>query len=238
MSGHLLTGVACGVLVALMAVPSAGAAGRESGRVACPPTGGKVVVADARATVYEAAPAGDLPEYLHVFGCVRGGARRYELGGVPECGLFEPGCEPESECETDRWCGGVREEVLAGSMVAFEMFESGPEEGLWYVVVRDLRDGRKLTRAATGVPPVRRRYYAGVGPALGIVLKADGSVAWLARDLWRSGAEAPYFEVYAAEGSSTRLLAQGTGIDPSSLALAGGTVYWTQGGAPASAPLK
>jgi hypothetical protein len=40
--------------------------------------------------------------------------------------------------------------------------------------------------------------------------------------------------VYAAEGSATRLLASGTDIVPSSLALAGGTVYWTLAGKPTS----
>lgn len=231
----------CGACLALAVAAPSGALvhARREQSAACPPVGGKVVVADTHATVYEAAPAGDLPEALHVFGCVRGGARRYDLGGVPACGLFEPGCEPGSECETGRFCGGVRGEVLAGSMVALERFKSGPEEGLWYVEVWDLRDGRLLTRAPTGIPPVVEREYAGVGPVVGMVLRSDGGVAWIARDLWRSLVGMPsYYDVYAAEGPSVRQLAAGTDIDPSSLALAGATLYWVQDGVPVSAQLK
>jgi len=130
-------------------------------------------------------------------------------------------------------------------MVAFESFNSEPEEGEWYVVVRDLRTGRRVLHVPTGTPLAPERYFVGVGPVVGMVVKADGGVAWMAEELERSrppeDAEGPavsYLDVYAAEGSVTRLLAAGTDIDPSSLALAGSTVYWIEAGKPASAELK
>jgi hypothetical protein len=63
--------------------------------------------------------------------------------------------------------------------------------------------------------------------------------------------EVLYFDVEAVDTSGTRLLAAGTDIDPSSLALASGgsdigghgqtvegnTVYWTEAGKVFSAPL-
>jgi hypothetical protein len=81
-------------------------------------------------------------------------------------------------------------------------------------------------------------------------------VAWVAEDYERSsrvhgGTEAPFFDVYASDRTGTRLLASGTNVDPSSLALsagsfgvggllratAGSTLYWTQGGKSESALL-
>jgi hypothetical protein len=97
----------------------------------------------------------------------------------------------------------------------------------------------------TGAPLKPEPGYLGVGKIVALVVKIDGSVAWIAEDYERSAtAKAPYFDVYAVDGSGTRLLASGTDIDPSSLALsvdathldyyphtiAGSTLYWTQGG--------
>lgn len=107
----------------------------------------------------------------------------------------------------------------------------------------------------TGVPLKPEPRYVGVGQIVALVLKSDGSVAWIAEDYERSsklyGVGAPYFDVYATDKAGTRLLASGTGIDPSSLALSvgdfgvngflrtvvGSTVYWAQGGKSESASL-
>ena len=77
---------------------------------------------------------------------------------------------------------------------------------------------------------------AGVGAITALVVKTDGSVAWIARDRERSSPssgiapELLFYDVYAADRSGTRLLAAGTDVSPSSLALGGSTVYWTQSG--------
>jgi hypothetical protein len=106
------------------------------------------------------------------------------------------------------------------------------------------------------VPLKSKPKYLGVGNVVSIVVKSDGSVAWIADDYERShpsgSPEVSYFDVYAVDKSGTRLLAAGTDIDPSSLALSvggsnigqgsltglGSTLYWTQGGNPASAVLN
>jgi hypothetical protein len=85
--------------------------------------------------------------------------------------------------------------------------------------------------------------YIGVGNVVAIVVKSDGAVAWIAEDYERTlgtgtPSVTPYFDVEAVDKSGSRLLASGTDIDPSSLALAGNTLYWMQGGQPASAPLN
>jgi hypothetical protein len=51
------------------------------------------------------------------------------------------------------------------------------------------------------------------------------------------GERATSFEVHAADRTGSRLLASGPTIDPHSLALAGSTLYWTQGGKPFTASL-
>ncbi len=78
---------------------------------------------------------------------------------------------------------------------------------------------------------------------LAIVLKSDGAVTWTAYDFDRTLAPAnlfypPYYDLYAADKSGERLVASGTEVNPYSLALAGGTLYWTQGSKPMSAPLE
>ena len=79
---------------------------------------------------------------------------------------------------------------------------------------------------------------------VGLVAKPNGSVAWIAEDFERSAPatstseEARYYDVYASDKSGTGLLASGLDVSPSSLALGGSTVYWTQGGKPASAVLN
>jgi hypothetical protein len=110
-----------------------------------------------------------------------------------------------------------------------------------------------LHRVPTGAPLEPAPYYVGVGNVVAIIVKSDGAVAWIADDYERSVAGAEYFDVYAVDESGTRLLASGTNIDPSSLALSvggamgtasnpssasGSTLYWTQEGKAMSAPLN
>ena len=144
--------------------------------------------------------------------------------------------------------------TLTGTFVAYkQFFGSGkyPFEkhaSEWYVVVRDVRTGRMLHKVPTGTPLTPKSSgNVGVGNVVALVLKDDGSVAWIAEDYGRTEAGPPvgpegtrlsYFDVYACDKSGTRLLASGTSIDPSSLALAGSTLYWTQGGKSASTVLN
>jgi len=74
----------------------------------------------------------------------------------------------------------------------------------------------------------------GIGLAVAIVVKRDGSVAWIVE----TGEEEGRYQVHAVDRSGSRVLASSPDIDPSSLALAGSTLYWTQGGQPATASLN
>ena len=193
------------------------------------------IVADAQAQVYVG------PESLSpyapdgVFGCTYAYGRSYLLGALPHS-------DPSG-------AGGVEREKLAGPMVAFTESSSGPVQSGplgncgTRVYVQDLRDGRVLHDLLSGMQlqPHPPGYCEGVGPVTAIVLKSDGAVAWSTWDFLRTvatGSVHPqYFDLYAADKSGERLVASGTEIDPSSLALAGSTVYWTQGGKPMSTEL-
>lgn len=154
-------------------------------------------------------------------------------------------------------CGGesthatcARTVRLAGVFVAFEA-------GEWFVEVRDLRTGHVLHRVPTGSPVRPSSEHVGVGVVVSLVLKSDGSAAWIADDFGRTTSltlpsEVPYFDVGAVDSSATRLLASGSDIDPSSLALSaratnigyggieqeGATVFWSQASKPFSSSLS
>jgi hypothetical protein len=78
----------------------------------------------------------------------------------------------------------------------------------------------------------------GVGPAVAIIVKSNGSVAWIAENEIGPPRGPAEYEVHALDSSGSRMLAFGSDIDPHSLALAGSTLYWTQGDKPFSAALQ
>ena len=118
--------------------------------------------------------------------------------------------------------------------------------GQWQVVVRDLRTGHIVHRIPTGGSkrgPATQIYqvpepgdYVGVGPAVDIVVRRDGAVAWIAQNLGLDKMEAGY-EVHVADDLGGRVLASSPEINPSSLALSRSTLHWTQAGKPMSAML-
>jgi hypothetical protein len=168
-----------------------------------------------------------------VYGCAYGHRGAYSLGAAAHL---------ESSKYMETFYGGVAREVLAGPLVAYEVVANQYGCGFchWGVVVRDLRTGRTLRDEPTGTPvnPALQENF-GVGPTTAIVIKADDSVAWIADARAAGGrpSEGGY-QVHAADQTGSRLLASGEDIDPHSLALAGSTLYWTQGGKPFSAPLN
>jgi hypothetical protein len=235
-------------LAALALLPSLASAARARRKPSgCRPSGSQLLLADRQAQVY-AAREGSL-KYLSIRGCAYGQRRSFIVAA----------CNNE---ESATVCADKSHVILVGTLVSYEdafLVESrGEEKGIdeRHVDVRDLRTGRMLHEVPTGTPLKPEPHYVGVGPVVGLVLKSDGSVAWIAEDYERSlklyGAGARYFDVYATDKAGTRLLASGTNIDPSSLALSvggsginakprtieGSTLFWTQGGKPASAVLN
>jgi hypothetical protein len=134
-------------------------------------------------------------------GCVYGRKGSYKLGEE----LVPAGTEDD---------GYTRHYVLAGATVAYEKFfttetrytrEGEATRTSWRVIVRDLRTGRVLHDVPTGTPLKPESGYIGVGNIVALVVATDGSVAWVAEHYERSatpsGTEAPYFDVYAVDGS-------------------------------------
>jgi hypothetical protein len=194
---------------------------RRKSPTGCGTRHGHIIVGDSRAIVYREIERFGTPA---VFGCTYIGRRPYRLGVAAG----------EIPCSS-QGCGGIEHETLAGPFTAYESSFSGIESGTFLVIVRDLRNGRVLHQAPTGVPFPPDPLVTGNGPISSISLKADGSVAWITVD---SVGEATHYEVHALDKTGNRLLATGTDIDPHSLALAGSTLYWTQSDKPYSTPLN
>ena len=100
-----------------------------------------------------------------------------------------------------------------------------------------------LHRVPTGTPPTPHPGTVGIGNVVSLVVKSDGAVAWIAEDgevvsPSNPSVKVSAFEVEAVDASGSRLLASGAEIEPHSLALAGSTLYWTQGGKSMSATLN
>jgi hypothetical protein len=151
-----------------------------------------------------------------VYGCAIGRARAFLLGPPLRCALHGGNC------------AGVRDVTLAGAIVAYgELGLRAPTES-WNVVARDLGTGRILHRVpATATPSLQSSSTLEE-----VVLKSDGAIAWTVEG---ARADLGLVEVHALDRNGGRVLAS----DPliGSLALAGSTLYWMQGGKPFSASL-
>lgn len=185
----------------------------------CPPTHEKVVAANAQAMIYEA------PAYREgpggVFGCAYGSNRSYDLGLVPSGG-------PSGS-------GGVVPIALAGKVVAYDKGKTSSLSGrgsheIW---VRNLATGTLIHRMPNGSPA--EPGDIGLGETTTIVVKPDGSVAWIVR---AGNKQLGGIQVRSVDKTGEHLLAASPEIDPGSLAVAGSTLYWTQGGKPMSAVLN
>jgi hypothetical protein len=223
--GTALAAVVC--LLASIVCTAARADGRSAARPhRCPHT--RPLLANGQAEIYEAHEA---PGTGFVHACAFGTGRVTRLGSVAEC--------------SSGVCAGIEHETLSGSLVAYDSFSTAVGlRGEWYVQVRDLRTRRLLRKVPTGAPLQKLPGSVGLGPATGVVVTRSGGVAWIAWDLQRSqpatGATPArrFYDVYACDVAGTRLLAAGPDVDPSSLALAGHTLYWVQSGKPLSAALQ
>jgi len=194
------------------------------------PPHSRMLAADPRAQVYEKLETETQEQ--GIFGCTYGRKHTYFLG------------EPLPNVGTPSGIQGITLETLAGSVVAYEYASSGPGRGgpgsntgyaQWFIVVRDLRNGRVLHKIPTG--PSLSLATTGSGPVTIIVVREDGAVAWIAENDHLSSRETKYYEVHALDSTGSRMLAAGPNVEPLSLALAGNTLYWTQGGKPASTAL-
>jgi hypothetical protein len=169
-----------------------------------------VIAADAQAEVYVAPETPEYPEKLALWGCTRNSRRSHLLGGLG--GFGSQGGE------------STKFKVLAGSVAVVEYFAAvGSEQQRVSILIEvtDLRTGRVLHRVPAG------------GRVVDAVARGDGAAAWMTGENERQG-----HEVRAVDRAGNRMLAAGADINPFSLALAGSTLYWTQGGVPMSAALN
>jgi hypothetical protein len=200
-------------VAALLAVLSAADA-RSGSADRCLALHKRLVAVDARAQVF-LAPA--FLGNLDVYGCAAG-HRPYLIGRFPECA-------------GSSGCHAVQRETLAGATLAYEELTTTLNEDVRFVVVRDLRSRRVFHRVPSAAP---RPPAAGPGNVTAMVVKANGSAAWIV-EVFSDPSE---YEVRAVDRAGARRLALGTDVRPRSLALAGSTLYWTQGGKPFSATLN
>lgn len=92
------------------------------------------------------------------------------------------------------------------------------------VVVENLRTG-KLSHASSALMEISGRVY-GPGNVLRMVLKGNGSLAWIAE-----GESSPrYLQVVSNGLEGFKLLDEGSEIDPGSLSVEGSTISWVNAG--------
>jgi hypothetical protein len=207
--------VATWLVMALTPAAASAVQRRQTG--SCAPRGARTIASDSVASVY-AISEPKVRAGVFVRGCVYRSGRIVPIGPLPSCG--------------PPVCGGYTRFRLAGAIVAYEQFSDTDESGEWFVISRDLRSGRRIARAPTGDLPRLGPNYVGIGEALSLVVSATGGIAWIAER------ETHIFEVHTASARGTKLLASGEDISPRSLAVAGSTIYWTDGAAAKSAYLE
>jgi hypothetical protein len=205
------------ILFGAIAAPAVAAAGHKQ-PLECPPAHAKQITVDKQAVIYKApGPPEDGEEgFPTLFACAFG-HRRYMLGEPAEFG-------PEGG-------GGIARETLVGVMVAYEksLIPAPNGHDSFVIYVRDLLTGRIVHEA----PTAEAKFPGEVGKdsAEKIVLKRDGSVAWIDQT------EPHEFQIRAVDKTGNRLLAVSGDIVPRSLSLKGSTLRWIEDGKPTYAIL-
>ena len=222
------------------AVPASGAGSSRKAIPTCPPAGAHVLLADAQAAIYTVherlvmhfdGGGHEVQKVIATRGCVNSRKGSYKLGEE-----FVP-----TPTEVN---GGIYRLALSGPIIAYEesfyggnrYSEGRGEESVeeWHVVVRNLQTGSVLHKTPTGANEKDHPKFVGDGPTTAIVVKADGAVAWITDTVQSENR----YQVHALDNTGERTLTVGSNINPNSLALAGSTLYWTQGGKSESAVLN
>jgi hypothetical protein len=205
-------------LTGLLVAPQTALAKKRKHRPpACSLSGSKTLLAtrDARVFYKTSSKTGSTTEYACLF--VRN--KRFPLAS----GDSDPGGSGDT----------ASLELLAGSYVAFvrghyddstrydPTFQGFPST----VVAINLSTGAELDFPAVAAKPA-------ASSVSDLVLRRNGSFAWIG-----SGGGATEVHRLKVGDAADALLDSGANIEAGSLALGGGTLYWTKGGMPFSAPL-
>jgi hypothetical protein len=210
------------VLALLLAVTSISAARSTHKTPAkCPPAHAHVLIADEQAQVYD-------EPFEEIYGCIHGSRHPQALGSIPKF--------------SSQGGGGIELLRLTGTVVAYTEISKQEGEGgsaRFLIIVRNLRTSKVLYKVPTGPSnKTEPNPDTGSGSARAIVVKSNGSVAWIAENYEKSSPSVNYYELHIIDRSGSQTIATGTEINPTSLALTGNTLYWTQSGKPMSVSLE
>jgi hypothetical protein len=221
-------------------MPASGAASSHKAIPTCPPASAHVLLADGQAAIYtvherrigrfegrqEASPI------IATRGCDASSKRSFKLDWeFANRGSAESGRPIPPHLTLGGPVVAYEESFSAGNRYSEGLGEEYVEE--WYVVVRNLQTGRVVYKAPTGAKDKDHPKFVGDGPTTAIVVKADGAVAWILDTVQSENR----YQVHTLDETGEHIPAVGSNIDPTSLALAGSTLYWTQGGQSFSASL-
>jgi hypothetical protein len=199
-------------VTALALAGSAAACSASSRAVAsCATPGAHRIASSAGAEVYSTHGA--------VWGCSAATHLRTKLGNT-------------TSCIRSDLIGPVR---LVGELTAYADRSCGVDTGFASVIVRRLSDGKRLSSDGADTGRVLPESYESVDS---LVLKRDGSVAWIAVARSIVGTAGADIEVHRHDKHGKRLLDSGAGIDAGSLRLRRSKLTWNHGGATRSAALS
>ncbi len=128
--------------------------------------------------------------------------------------------------------------TMRGTYAAFNGGGGSSSDSSSSLGVMDLKTGKERGLAVAVGPG-----SYDTGRVTSLVLKANGSIAWISQTSGVANPSTPQLiptltEVYADDSSGRRMIASSTAISPTSLALAGSAIYWLQGGVAESATLR
>ena len=201
---------ACGSSSAASDASTTAAQPAPAHAAACGPSDGRTLAASKRARVY--AKDGN------VYGCAVGPSRSYLLGA-------------EMRSLREGRAGPV---AVAGRDAGYGLASFGVDTITAQVVVRNLRSGRQL-RALPATTAVLPESFQTVS---GVVVKADGAVAWISSVSSVVSHGASMLEVHRADSRGPALLDSASTIDPRSLHLKGSTLSWRDGSELRTATLR
>ena len=201
----------------------AGATAKHDRGRTCPPKRSKTLDGGPAGQIYVAAGTSQRDgEQDRVYLCSYRSRRRAPIG-VDDC--FN--------------ASGVELTRFAGKLLGIDYSTCTPGGTTASIVVRRTRTGRRLRRVDPA-PDIALRTDGAVLTVVDVtdlVVRADGALAWIVRVDNPASGPAGYQVRSSSKGTGDQMEAQGDDIAPRSLALAGSTLYWTQGGAARSAAL-
>jgi hypothetical protein len=198
------------VIACALVWAAAGSAAQRPASVACGPGHAKTLASDRAARVYS--------QGGNVYGCARAGHQSFRLGTL-------------ANSMSEGRAGPVN---LAGTDVAYGLTYYGIDTISADIVVRSLTDGAVLRRRDSWAGSVAVEYFQTVND---IVVKRDGSVAWIATAgsiVSRGSADT---EVEKSDRTSGTLLDKSKQIRVHSLLLSGSQLSWRDGSATRHATL-